>query len=244
VGRTLDRIVMRALRRDPKQRFSSAGEMCADLEGYLQRTRAPGGAVRAFMTELSGSGRPSPTPPPGAAPGTIMLDEAELMATADAPSGGAEAPREPDPPRARASGAAGGSWRKLLANRRRRLVVGLLASLALVVAGRGLHLRRATVEAIAPATAAAAATPPPPPAPRAPETVEIVLDSVPQGATVTVEGRGLAVGQTPLVLELPRGRAPVTIWLRRDGHDPLPYKIIPSQSHPVTIELPRRRGAR
>jgi serine/threonine-protein kinase len=81
VGRSLDRTVMRALRRDPEERFASAAQMAAELGAYLQRTRTAGTAVRAFMDELyRDERRPGGRGVVDTSQGTIVLDDPDMVA--------------------------------------------------------------------------------------------------------------------------------------------------------------------
>jgi hypothetical protein len=258
VGRSLDRIVMRALRRDPAERFATAGQMAAELETYLQRGRTSSTIVRAFMTELHGAdaaARGPGRPLPGQGPGTIILDDVEVLAAGSAPArptaagaaavGGGGPPALPPPlPLRRSRGWAraytGLTRRFWLTSRPRRAFVALgVAAAVLVLIERGRASRPGTDGAPAPAVAEEREE-----AREADDArVEITLDSIPQGAQVAREADGTSVaGETPLVLELPRGRVPVAVWIRKDGYEPLVFKIIPNQSHAAMVTL--RRGGR
>jgi len=75
--------------------------------------------------------------------------------------------------------------------------------------------------------------------------VEIALDSVPQGATVALvsAGAGAAagepIGQTPLVLPLPRGEAAVELLLTKAGFAPLSFRVIANRDKDATAVLER-----
>ena len=70
-------------------------------------------------------------------------------------------------------------------------------------------------------------------------TVAIAVDSVPQGATVTStaieEGRSL--GETPVLLTLPRGTRTIELSLKKAGFTPLAFKIVPHQDKDVVARL-------
>src|SRR5262249_47364652 len=73
-----------------------------------------------------------------------------------------------------------------------------------------------------------------PPAPAGVATVEIALDSIPQGALVTADAvaSGAAprrLGETPLLLHLPRGEAAVALTLTKPGFVPLAFKVVPNR---------------
>jgi serine/threonine-protein kinase len=216
VGPTLDRIVMRALRRDPSQRFASASAFGTALEGYLSRARPvinPGRAVRAFMLELAPlfNQAPARSATPAAGEGTIALQEVELVAGAAerAPEDASGPP--PFPPRGR--------------RRRRSIVAASAAGALLLLAGLASYPRTG-----APAHAAS-------------DLVQIVLDSTPQGALVTREGDGepVPLGETPVLLELPRGGRPLSFHLRKEGYEPLIHRLIPNGSAPAVVKLRRAR---
>ena len=52
---------------------------------------------------------------------------------------------------------------------------------------------------------------------------------------------GKPLGETPVLLELPRSRTPVTFWLRKPGFEPQIFKLIPHQSQPITVILQREQ---
>jgi hypothetical protein len=86
---------------------------------------------------------------------------------------------------------------------------------------------------------AIARRPPPPPPPAAPlpsPTVHIALDSTPQGATVT-NTLGSTLGETPLIIDLQRGSAPVDLVLNKTGYLPLTFKVLPHQDREVSAGL-------
>jgi serine/threonine protein kinase len=218
VSTSLDYIVMRALRRDPRQRFSSAAAFGTALEGYLRKTRtvsAPNGVLRAFMREVEPLFVESPVtgvPPPPPPEHTIALQDSELVPdTVDDTTslGDANEPRAP-------------------ARRRRRIFIAAAAAAVVVLAvGIAAHARVGFARFL--------------PAAPVTETILVVLDSTPQGAMVTGEREARPLGETPLLLELPRGRAPRGFWLRKDGYEPVLFKLIPSGSQPAAVKL-RRTG--
>jgi len=70
-------------------------------------------------------------------------------------------------------------------------------------------------------------------------TVEITLDSVPQGARVARDPDGKPLGETPVLLELPRGDLPVVLELTRPGFAPLTFRVIPNQDKDAVAPLER-----
>jgi hypothetical protein len=81
-------------------------------------------------------------------------------------------------------------------------------------------------------------------APVEPATVHVVVDSTPQGATVAAAGASVAglpagqpLGETPLVVDVPRGRAPIDLLLTKSGYTPLTFKLLPLQDRDVLAHL-------
>jgi serine/threonine-protein kinase len=291
VKRALDNIVMRALERDPEKRYRSAGEMGDDLETVVLRERystralarkareltepAEGdepaeGAATAAMVEATADDADAAveTAPAEAAildaaavavPPTSIGRESSPVVMDEAAKRPPAAPRPPaTPPRLPAQAAAvrratPGPIRRMADHRRWSwAAIGLPALIAGAL--MGALARRPTAVAL-PARAA-------PSAPALPATVQVTVDSVPQGATVTAtlsappagatpgatagasEGptalpAGRRLGDTPVLLNLPRGQAPVELVLTKQGFIPLLFKVIPHQDKEVVARLDR-----
>lgn len=79
----------------------------------------------------------------------------------------------------------------------------------------------------------------------APRTVQIALDSVPQGATVALVSAGAGstpgepLGQTPLLVPLARGEAAVEVMLTKTGFAPLSFRVIANRDKDATAVLER-----
>ena len=88
IPESLERVVMKALERDPDRRYQDAAEMYRDLEAVLHETQPPptSAALARLMEQLY---------EPREREGTVV-DEAHEPATAS--DSGAEAPRPPEPP--------------------------------------------------------------------------------------------------------------------------------------------------
>jgi serine/threonine-protein kinase len=213
VDPVLDRIVLRALERNPEQRFASAREMGAELAAHLEPARDTRAALCSFMEELWERGRAHPTSVRSAQ--TIVLDPADVLGAAPAAPASRGPPRPPPVP-ARA--------RRLLARPRRRALVGAIsfAAALLLFVGPMVVVRARTATGRGQAAA---------------DHVEITLDSIPQGAEVARAPYGAAIGETPLLLQLPRGRSTITLWLRKPGLEPIPFKVIPTQDHAALADL-------
>jgi hypothetical protein len=72
-------------------------------------------------------------------------------------------------------------------------------------------------------------------------TVKVAVDSDPQGASVTTPalGNGAPLGDTPLILELPRGDVPIEVTFAKTGFAPLVYRLIPLKDRDVAVRLER-----
>ncbi len=253
VKRALDAVVMRALERDPDKRYPSAGAMGDDLETVVLRERYSTRALARKARELADLEEvPSQAQAQASSAiveetievpdsGSLLIPESGAVAVpvplaGSSPSQSPSAPiatgaakRPPaTPPRLppRVPTPAPVAAGSLTSSRWTWIAVALPSALALVV----VLMRR---------------PPPPPPTPAPPATVHVALDSTPQGATVTagavvvngsVQG-GHSLGETPLLLDLPRGSAAVEVVLTRDGFIPLPFKVLPHQDREVLAQL-------
>jgi eukaryotic-like serine/threonine-protein kinase len=255
VKRTLDAVVMRALERDPAKRFQSAGEMGDALETIVMRERYSSRALARKARELAE--RQEPGQPSGASvdetievvdSGSLMLSESGAVAVpARVVHSGSTpvidesaSPRRPTtPPRvpaaataatAAAAAASSAPARAAAAAPRRWTWVAVALPSALALVLFGALLRR-------PSTA-------PLPVPVISPTVRVVVDSTPQGAAVALEasasaGRsgGSALGETPVLIDLPRGQAPVELLITKTGFTPLSFRVLPHQDREVLARL-------
>jgi len=261
VKRTLDAVVMRALERDPERRFQSAGEMGDALETIVLRERYSTRALARKARELAQDdhpGVPSAAASSGVSgpivdetievvdSGSLVLSESGAVAvpmgtrhgsaSLVGQSGPVPAPQKkpgtvpPRPPAAALPGpATAATW--AASAPRWGWVALALPSLAALVMLAALLRRPATV-------------PSAPAAPTEAATVHLVVDSAPQGATVAAATAGVAglaagqpLGETPLVIDLPRGRAPIDLLLTKAGFAPLTYKVLPQGDREVLAHL-------
>jgi eukaryotic-like serine/threonine-protein kinase len=239
VGEKLDWIVLRALRRDPRQRFASAADMGRALEGYLRAPDTEPGAQavrdliadvdqlfrRAQPPAIPAAARAAAAPPRRTEGNTLAVDDAEIVAIVDDAT-------PPPLPTAVVS-------RSRARRRRRALLAAGAVALLTVVVGRGLATHHPVAGAVAVAGPGANTAPT---AAVVLDRVQIVIDSSPQGALVAHDPQSTPIGETPLLLDLPRGQAPLSFWVRKPGYEPVAYKLIPSASQPVMVRL-QARGA-
>ena len=236
VKRALDAVVMRALERDPHKRYQSAGEMGDDLETVVLRerysTRALARKARELADKEDGSAQHSgpiveetiEVPDSGA----LLISESDgvplpvaAARTASSPVA-AEAIKKPATPPRLPPGASAAAAVRTVVPRWIWGAVSLPTALALVLL-----------------IAIARRPPPPPPPPAAPlpsPTVHVALDSTPQGATVT-NALGSTLGETPLLIDLPRGSTAVDLVLNKTGYLPLTFKVLPHQDREVSAAL-------
>jgi serine/threonine protein kinase len=256
VKRTLDAVVMHALERDPEKRFQSAGEMGDALETIVLRERYSTRALARKARELADHHEPGT---PGASSssssalsgpivdetievvdsGSLLLSESGSVAVPSAAArtgAGAVVDAQGERPRATPprlpAGAASGP-------------VG--APVTVVARGRWGWIAAAVPSAVTLVLVAMLLRRPPPPPPAPPPispTVHVVVDSNPQGATVAAASAGEAglpsgqpLGETPLILDLPRGRTPIDLLLTKSGYTPMTFKVLPHQDREVLARL-------
>jgi tRNA A-37 threonylcarbamoyl transferase component Bud32 len=227
----LDGVVLRALSRDPDKRYASAGEMGDELEELaLRKNYSPRvlgekarelaqeeGETAAAGTIARAVAAPS-ADAPGPVPAAVGREDSSMIVD--------ESRARSKPPPAPAPAAAG-------AQLPRRSVGLWLAVAVLCLASGGIFgaaIRSPGVERVAAAT-------PPAPVPPPVETARVALDSAPQGATVVAASDGQRLGETPLLLNLPRGQTTMDLVLHKAGFAPLPFKVIPHQDKDVVARL-------
>jgi serine/threonine protein kinase len=223
----LDGVVMKALARDPDKRYGSAGEMGDELEALALRKNFSARALAKKARELAQEEGET------AAMGTIAHQVApaaggDPLAQVPAAVGRQDSSMIVDQsrPRSRPQPPPPVPFRAQLANRSVR--TWLAVGVGCLVAGGifGAVIRQPS---------AVTAAPPPPPAPV--ETARVALDSAPQGATVTAASDGQRLGETPLLLNVPRGQEAMDLVLSKAGFAPLPFKVIPHQDKDVVARL-------
>jgi hypothetical protein len=244
-------VVMRALERDPGKRYPGAAEMGDDLEALVLRksysTRALARKARELV-EATGGGTVS-APVRGAAAGESLAQEPPIrIGREDSSRIVEDLPPPPRPPlRKRATTTdrirvLGRGVGKRFGDRFGDKVGGALGKKTIWLAlGLPSILIAALVWAVsarpAPQPARSAAPAPPDPPPSA--TVQVALDSVPQGAAVTAAAirGGDRLGETPLLLRVPRSAVAVDFVLTKPGFGPLLFKVIPHQDKDVVAKL-------
>lgn len=238
----LDEVILRALARDPAKRYQSADEMSQDLERLVLRKRYSASSfakqVRTLVPEAEAVVEPG-------VPVEISLGQSDSSAVI------AEGTARVAPPPPRAAGPAAapavlGTLRGARASWLPALLptTATLVLMAIVLRHGGAPTRTPFAPppaARTPASVAAACT-----TPVLPSTVEMSIDSNPQGALVTTATtqaeRARPLGETPFVLRLPRGETPVTLVMSKRGFAPASFKVVPNHDKDVTTRLDHRSG--
>jgi serine/threonine protein kinase len=238
VKRALDTVVMRALERDPEKRYQNAGAMGDDLETVVLRERYSTRALARKARELAdrqdlstqSSGPIVEETIEVADSGALLISETDGVPVAvgagrsSSSPVAAEAIKKPvTPPRLPP-----GATAPVAAGTVRTVIPGWIwGAIALP-----------TTLALVLFVAIARQPPPPPPPAIVPPspTVHVVLDSTPQGATVSGK-QGGDLGETPLIIDLPRGSTPVELVLTKTGYLPLNFKVLPHQDRELTAAL-------
>ncbi len=223
----IERVVLRALERDPDRRYQGAGEMGDDLEDLVLRKNYSPSALARKTRELFTREEPvSERHLVEEAPLSIGQEDSSSVVDEVRATRPPAVPRAPSSPRRRAP-----------AQGRRRVwfAVGLPVISAAALAVVALVWSSVAHRPIAAANASAAQTP----AGTLSPTVRVVLDSVPQNATVTTDAirTGQSLGETPLLLTLPRGQLAVDFVVTKPGFVPLVFKVVPHQDKDVIARL-------
>ncbi|WP_225412632.1 serine/threonine protein kinase [Stigmatella hybrida] len=124
------------------------------------------------------------------------------------------------------------------------VVVG--GAVTLLLAGTAVVFLRPLPSEGAPPPKVAVATPPPPPetrpppveTPKAPQPVQLVLASEPQGAQVHVDGT--ALGKTPRPLTLAPDAPPIQVTVTLEGYEPVTRAVSAADGPTVQVALERR----
>jgi len=246
----LDEVILRALERDPAKRYQSADEMSQDLERLVLRKRY---AASSFVKQVRALVPQDEAAVEAEVPVEIVFGQRDSSpVAAEGMSRVAPLP----PPHATVAGAAPAAPRTLpgaLRGARASWLASLLPTTA-TLALMAIVLRHG---GLAPGMSV---TPPPPTPATAPgaarvacpapsSTVEVSIDSRPQGAlvtnattTLTASERTRPLGETPFVLRLPRGETPVTLVMRKPGFAPAVFKVMPNHDKDVDMRLERGSG--
>ena len=222
----LDAVVMRALERDPAKRYRNAGQMGDELEALVLRKSYSTRALARKARELAGVDEHAPPPSmvtaPESAPIVIGHEDSSAIVTGS--------PRRPSPSRPPPPPAAAVARRP--ADPRTWIAAGACLTTVVALGLVWAVLHRPVVVAV----------PSPSVAGRPPiRTVKVAVDSDPQGASVTTPAlsNGAPLGDTPLILELPRGDAPIEVTFAKTGFAPLVYRLIPLKDRDVAVRLER-----
>jgi serine/threonine protein kinase len=240
-----DEVILRALERDPAKRYQSADEMSQDLERLVLRKRY---AASSFAKQLRA------LVPPTEAGGEAVPVEIDF-GQRDSSAVIAEATPRPAPPPSSAVVPAAAPAVAALVGMLRGARASWLP--ALLPTAATLVLTVIVLRHGGPAPQMSAAPPPPVrtsasvaaacTTPVLPSTVEMALDSHPQGALVTTAAtpgeRARPLGETPFVLRMPRKETAVTLVMTKRGFAPLSFKVVPNHDKDVATRLERGSGS-
>jgi serine/threonine protein kinase len=250
----IDRVVMRALERNPDARYQTAGEMASDIEELLLAMRAPPHGPERLLESLF----PYEPTHSGEFQLTVPLSPRPLGDVGSGPSRSSSMRSgvggTPPPPPLTAAGPAvelgelaalvQAAW-AAARGRGKWIIVGAVALAAIAAAVIVFHAPPSSVPT-PPATVATVRAPRPAAAPAivAPEPtlVRVSLDSTPQDAQVTRQDSGEVVGRTPTTIALPRESVAITFRFEKSGHQPTDYKIIPDLDKAVRVDLAAARS--
>lgn len=226
----LEAIVMRALSKDPDDRYRTAAEMRLALLDLVRELPSPVEALGETMTRLF--------PDRIAEKRELVRKVADGEGVTHVPAGETDeavvVPVAPEETRVEGARAATGSSRSLAF--RRATTIGVVAFIA-AAAAVTVHLRQIANEpravlvgapTVVAATSSAAVDPPP-------ASVLVHIESRPEGARVVLDGRER--GPTPLDVSLPRDTRPVALELRKDGHETARQAIVPDSDQKLFIAL-------
>ncbi len=239
-----DEVILRALARDPAERYQSADEMSQDLERLVLRKRYAASSfakqVRALVPEGETTAEPT-------VPVEIVFGQRESSAVIAQAMPQAPPPPPPPAPVPAARRPAMERLVAVLAGTRASWLPALLPTTATLIL-TVIVLRHGGPAPRIPAAPPAPARTPAPVADACtaaalPSSVEVAIDSRPQGALVTAATtpgeRARPVGETPFVLRVPRGDAPMTLVVSKRGFAPSAFKVVPNHDKDVATRLER-----
>jgi serine/threonine protein kinase len=187
VSPDLDRVVMKALARDPEVRYQRCDEMAYDLDAVVHSLKWGAERVAGMLKELF------PDEPSGT--GQVVIPSEEL------------------PPSVITTGQPPKKKRQRQWTVAAVAAAGVL-SLAVLIPSLRQH---PPAPPPAPVPVAAPQVPKPPPVPALPADVAISVSSTPAGAEVLLTGDERARGVTPLALSLPRAATMIQVTVRKKG---------------------------
>jgi len=223
VPAALDALVLKALEKDPADRYETMGEFADALQAV------------ADELELGEASIP-------------ILPAPEVTG---AHSVAAFRSKTPGPVSVTVDPAGEGRGRRwfLAAAAVAVLAVGISVAAGTGLLGGSAFEQPSPAPAPAPPPAAAAAPAPvvpapapPPPAPAKPTEVELTLESTPPGAEVRLGDEKL--GTTPTTVKVPFGEAETELSFRRKGYKPAKKRFVPAEDQTLSVELKRKGKGR
>ncbi|HWE30383.1 MAG TPA: serine/threonine-protein kinase, partial [Polyangia bacterium] len=216
----IEAIVMRAIEKDPAQRFQSMEEFgvaLSDPEAYLASPHSV--AVAGAVASAHTTSVPVVTHDPGSASGARPFPKSpsQKQPVIDAPTVQARKPGNTTLSGATGEVSAQAGARKRIAVIGSSAAVAALAAVIGVVVLRGASASSHVTPPPA-VVAPAAVVPSPTVAPKPPEQVSITFTSEPPGATIKRGDDGKVAGVTPLTIQAPKGSPGFDVQVELAGY--------------------------
>ncbi len=226
----VEAVILRALAKEAEDRYQSMADLAAELAAIAAQLAPEVLQPRPSSQALAQIGKPLSTPMP-ARPATPRPTPM---------------PRPPSGAQALPADDAAPAGRKRSAGPFIAVVVVLVAAAAgAVVWSTRSHAQSETAaptQTQAPAQAATPSVAPPtqPESPTPPAVEEVIVDSLPPGAKILVDGAPL--GDTPEAVKIEKGKTKVVL-LQKDGFVDQQQTIDPAKTHKLLVRLERVKRA-
>ncbi|HEY2744592.1 MAG TPA: protein kinase [Polyangia bacterium] len=227
----IEAVIMRALAKEPEERYQTMGELGSELAAIAAELAPevlqprPSSQVLAHISKPQSAvlqarhATPRPTPMPRPPSGAVVLPSSVEVAAAVAAKKKSAVPYF--------------------------VVAGVLVAAA---AGAVVWVTRAPASqptpqpplVIAPKQEQPATPPPSKPEVAAPVVEEVIVDSVPPGAKIYVDG--VAVADTPEAVKVEKGKTK-TVMLKKDGYVDQEQMVDPGKSHKLLVKLEHKKAA-
>ena len=239
----LDAILLKALSRNPDDRFQDAGEMAEALDQIVHAWHFKPGHLSTILRENFGGGdsgtgayptsRPTQSMPTG--PTTATSGSASGLRSGTVPPIALPHPRSTG--QITAAGAEGSAAAAMVLARPVWRRGSLWVVALLCAAGVGVGVVKGVVpRGAGPSDPGLAVASAPPPAPRKVKRIPVLVQSEPEGADVYVPEKFEPVGRTPVWLNLEADKgSPARVMIRKGGYQDKAVAI--ETDHPPVVQL-------